>query len=90
MRRTTILNNVNTRRTTIQKAEQEFYKHCKLTNLRPQTIKYYTENLIYFHSAISVKYADEITQEVFDDFIFQELEAIQIALSKDFKRKCLK
>ena len=75
MRRTTILNNVNTSRTTIQQAEQEFFKFCKLKNLRPQTIKYYTEDLTYFHNAISAKYADEITQETFNDFIFQELEA---------------
>lgn len=74
MRRTIILNNVNTPRTTYQKAEEEFCKHCKLKNLRPQTLKYYAEDLTYFRNAVSVKYADEITQAIFDDFIFQELQ----------------
>ena len=75
MRRTTILNNVNTPRISYQKAVEEFYKHCKLKNLRPQTLKYYAEDLTYFRNAVCIKYADEITQEIFDDFIFQELEA---------------
>ena len=75
MRRTTILNAVEVRRTTVTEAENAFYKHCKLKNLRPRTITYYTEDLTYFHGKTPVKYIDEITQEVFDDFILNELEA---------------
>ena len=75
MRRTTILNAVEVRRTTFLEAQNAFYKHCRLKNLRPRTITYYTEDLNYFHSKASVKYADEITQEVYDDFILAELDA---------------
>ncbi len=75
MRRTKILNAAEVRRTTFTEAENAFYKHCRLKNLRPRTITFYTEDLTYFHRKTGVKYADEITQEVFDDFIFNELEA---------------
>ena len=50
MRRTTILNPVEVRRTTYSEAQNAFYKHCRLKNLRPKTIEYYTEDLTYFHS----------------------------------------
>ncbi|MBR6113855.1 MAG: hypothetical protein IKQ10_01605 [Oscillospiraceae bacterium] len=75
MRRTTILNAKEVRRTTFSEAQNAFYKHCRIKNLRPRTITYYTEDLNYFHTKVPVKYVDEITQDVFDDFIFQELEA---------------
>lgn len=75
MRRTKILNPVEVRRKTYNEAQKEFYKHCRLKNLRPQTIRYYTEDLTYFHAQIPVKYVDEVTQEVFDGFILKELEA---------------
>lgn len=75
MRRTKILNASEVRRTTITEAENAFYKHCRLKNLRPQTITYYKEDLTYFHGKTGVKYADEITQSVFDGFILNELEA---------------
>ena len=75
MRRTTILNAKVLKRTSFKEAETAFYKHCKLRNLTEQTLRYYTEDLTYFHANVPVRYADEITKEVFDDFIFQELEA---------------
>ena len=75
MRRTTILNAVQVKRTTFTEAENAFYKHCRVKNLRPRTITYYKEDLTYFHGKSGVRYVDEITQEVFDDFIFNELEA---------------
>ena len=75
MRRTTILNAVQVKRTTFTEAENAFYKHCRVKNLRPRTITYYKEDLTYFHGKTGVRYVDEITQEVFDDFIFNELEA---------------
>lgn len=43
--------------------------------MRSRTITYYTEDLTYFHAKTPVKYIDEVTQEVFDDFILNELEA---------------
>lgn len=75
MRRTTILNAEEIKRTPLKEAQSAFYKHCRLKNLTEQTLKYYEENLSYFRSKISVKYADEITQEVFEAFLLQELDA---------------
>ena len=75
MRRTKILNPVEVRRTTYTEAQNAFIKHCRLKNLRPQTVKYYTEDLTYFHAQTPVKYVDEITQDVFDGFILKELDA---------------
>ncbi len=75
MRRTKILNAVEVRRTTYIEAKNAFIKHCRLKNLRPRTIQYYTEDLTYFHAKVPVKYADEITQEAFDDFILNEMDA---------------
>ena len=75
MRRTKILNAEEVRRTTYLEAQKAFHKHCRLKNLRPRTITYYTEDLNYFHAKTQVTYVDEITQDVFDDFLFRELEA---------------
>ena len=75
MRRTTILNAKEIKRTPLKEAQSAFYKHCRLKNLTEQTLKYYEEDLSYFRSKISVKYADEITQEVFESFLLQELDA---------------
>ena len=75
MRRTKILNAAEVKRTTFTEAENAFYKHCRLKNLRPRTINYYREDLTYFHGKTGVKYIDEVKQETFDDFIFNELEA---------------
>lgn len=75
MRRTTILNAKEIKRTPLKEAQSAFYKHCRLKNLTEQTLKYYEEDLSYFRSKVSVKYADEITQEVFEAFLIQELDA---------------
>ena len=75
MRRTTILNAKEIKRAPLKEAQSAFYKHCRLKNLTEQTLKYYEEDLSYFRSKISVKYADEITQEVFEAFLLQELDA---------------
>ena len=45
MRRTTILNAKQVKRTSFSEAEQLFTKHCKLKNLSPQTMRYYAEDL---------------------------------------------
>ena len=74
MRRTTILNAKEVRRTTFKEAEEAFFKHCKLKNLRPRSLEYYREDLHYFHTQVPVRYVDEIGQEVFENFIVNELE----------------
>ena len=63
MRRTKILNAEEVRRTTYLEAQKAFHKHCRLKNLRPRTITYYTEDLDYFHAKTPVTYVDEITQD---------------------------
>ena len=69
MRRTTILNAQETKRTTFQETLTAFLKHCTLKNLRPPTIRYYEENLNFFHGKVPVKYMEDISQQVYDDFI---------------------
>lgn len=75
MRRTTILNAQEVRRTTYKDAENAFMKHCKIKNLSPQTLDYYAENTRFFNANVPVKYIDEVTQEVFEDYIVAELDA---------------
>lgn len=74
MRRTKILNAAAVHKTTFTEAQNAFIKHCRLKNLRPRTIAYYTEDLAYFHGKTGVRYVDEITQDAFGDFILKELE----------------
>ena len=74
MRRTTILNAAEVRRTAYSEAESAFIKHCRVKNLRSKTITYYEEDIEYFHTKVPVKYIDEITQDRFDDFIVAELD----------------
>ena len=57
------MNAAEVRRTTFTEAQNAFYKHCRIKNLRPRTITYYTEDLNYFHAKVPVKYVDEITQD---------------------------
>ena len=56
MRRTTILNAKQVKRTSFSEAEQLFTKHCKLKNLSPQTMRYYAEDLKYFHAYVPVQH----------------------------------
>lgn len=74
MRRTTILNASEHHRTSFAQAETSFYKHCRLKNLTERTLQYYEEDLKYFHTKVPVRFVDQITQEVFDNFLFEELE----------------
>lgn len=74
MKRTSILNKSNQNRIIYEQAVSSFNKYCVLKNLRPSTLEYYNEDLSYFYSKISVKYIDEVTQEVYDSFLYSELE----------------
>jgi integrase/recombinase XerD len=55
--------------------EQLFMKHCKLKNLSPQTMRYYAEDLKYFHACVPVRYVDAVSQDAFENFIVSELDA---------------
>lgn len=74
MRITKILNSKQVKHTTFKEAQNAFYRHCVIRNLSEQTLRYYKEDLTYFHNKVPVKYIDDLTQEAFDDFLFNELE----------------
>ena len=61
-------------RTKLDKAVLEFLRHCRLRNLSPRTIEYYTEDLDYFQKVSSLTYADEINAEALEDFIGHEMD----------------
>jgi hypothetical protein len=58
MRRTKILNAQEVKRMSYSEAQSSYFKHCRLKNLRPQTITYYKEDTDYFQAKTGVKYAD--------------------------------
>ncbi len=74
MRITKILNSKQIKHTTFKEAQNTFYRHCVIRNLSEQTLRYYKEDLTYFHNKVPVKYIDDLTQKAFDDFLFNELE----------------
>lgn len=58
----------------LDKAVMEFLRHCRLRNLSPRTIEYYTEDLEYFQKVAALTYADEITAEGLERFIGHEMD----------------
>lgn len=76
MRMTTIKNAKTQKRIGIVEAESEFIKHCKLKNLREETLRYYEEDIEYFFStAGTFKYVDEVTQQVYEDWLVSLIDA---------------
>ena len=49
--------------------------HEKAKNLSSQTMRYYAEDLKYFHACVPVQYVDEVSQDAFENFIVLELDA---------------
>ena len=85
MRRTTILNAAEVKKTSYKEAQSSYFKHCRLRNLRPQTIAYYKEDTDYFQAKTGVKYISDVTQEVFDEcvsFTSPTQRRSQISLAK--------
>ena len=59
----------------ISDAIENFLKRCRLKNLSKRTLEFYDETLKHFVSHIpKVKFVDEITQEVLDEFILGEMQ----------------
>ena len=57
-------------RKTVSYALSAFMRHCKLKNLSPYSYLYYEKNIGYFlESEPQIKYVDEITTEVIEEFI---------------------
>ena len=61
-------------RTKLDKAVIEFLRHCRLRNLSPRTLEYYTENLEYFQRITAFTYTDEITVSSLEEFIGHEMD----------------
>ena len=60
-------------RVALDKAIEEFLRHCRLRNLSPRTLEYYEEDLRYFKSHMSIQYADEISKEKLEELIEHEM-----------------
>ena len=74
--RTSIKNPRLTKRLPLEEAETVFLNHCRIKNLSPRTIQYYQEDLEYFFAQLDgTWYADEITREVFEDFLIKQIDA---------------
>lgn len=74
--RTSIKNPRLTKRLPLEEAETVFLNHCRIKNLSPRTIQYYQEALEYFFAHLEgIRYADEITREVFEDFLIKQIGA---------------
>ena len=54
-------------------AVEEFIRHCRLKNLSPHTIEYYSEDLRYFQKVSTIRYVDEFTSQVMEDFVDHEM-----------------
>ena len=74
MRKITLSDDFKRNRTSFEEARASFIKFCKLKNLSKPTLEYYEGHLKYFLKVIPIKYLDEVTQDVFDDFVFSQLE----------------
>ena len=80
--RTSIKNPRLTKRLPLEEAETVFLNHCRIKNLSPRTIQYYQEDLEYFFAHLEgIRYADEITREVFEDFLIKQVDAGKKATS---------
>lgn len=74
MRRTVVANVADLERVTLQEATERFLKHCRVRNLKPETLKYYAEDCGYFAAHVDLEYIDEVNHDVLENFIYQELE----------------
>jgi integrase/recombinase XerD len=57
----------------LSSAVEEFIRHCRLKNLSPRTIEYYSEDLKYFQKVSPIRYVDEFTPLVMEDFVDHEM-----------------
>ena len=57
----------------LSNAVEEFIHHCRLKNLSPRTIEYYSEDLRYFQKVSPIQYVEEITPLVVEDFVDHEM-----------------
>lgn len=74
-RRLKVQNPFIEKRTTTEDAKKAFLRHCRVKNLNPSTIEYYDEDITYFFNHVeNISFVDEITLEIVEDFIGQQLD----------------
>lgn len=57
----------------LEEAIEDFMRHCRLKNLSAGTMEYYREDLEYFMRVMQLKYTNEITREIVDNFVDHEM-----------------
>ena len=74
-RRLKVQNPFIEKRTSPEDAKKAFLRHCRVKNLSPKSIQYYEEDITFFFNHVeNISFVDEITLEVFEDFIGQQLD----------------
>ena len=56
-------------RKNVSGAQAEFIRHCRIRNLSLRTIDYYQEDIEYFLKWSNLKFVDDITKDVMDNFV---------------------
>lgn len=68
-----MLKTIKTSRIKASLAQEEFIRHCKLKNLRPETIKYYEEDINYFLESTKILFIDEVNQSLYEQFLLDRM-----------------
>ncbi|MBR7041527.1 MAG: site-specific integrase [Clostridia bacterium] len=58
---------------TISEAVECFLKKCRLKNLSPRSLEFYEDTIKHFTTAQRLKYIEEISQDVLDEFVLGEM-----------------
>ena len=61
-------------RKNVSGAQDEFIRHCRIRNLSLRTIDYYQEDIEYFLKWSNLKFVDDITKDVMDNFVAHEMD----------------
>ena len=80
MRKITLSDDFKRNRTSFEDAGTAFIKFCRLKNPAKPSLDYYDGHLKYFLKMVPVKYLDEITRDVFDDYLFPTHTGTQLSL----------
>ena len=69
---------IKTSRIKANMASEEFIRHCKLKNLRPETIKYYEEDINYFLKSSGILFIDEVKSGIYESFLLEKMAITKI------------
>lgn len=73
-----MLTKIKTSRIKASMAQEEFIRHCKLKNLRPETIKYYEEDIDFFLESTHILFIDEVNQRLYESFLMERMAITKI------------